>query len=286
MATLLKRQADTNVGELERWGSLIAGAGLLAYGLSRRDSGGLGWAALGGSLAYRGATGHCHMYKAFGVNTTERGYEKGTGSKAGVPYELGIRVDHEIRISKPASELFQFWRNFENLPRFMSHVESVHEKDGRISHWRITGPAGITVEWDAEIVNEIENKLIGWRSLPGSQVDNGGSVHFDPTPDGTGTVVRVSLQYNPPAGSVGARISKMLGEDPDVMIREDLQRFKELMETGSVSAASSKQRASGTESKWTGTPKGKKAWDRDNVTYSSEESFPASDAPSWTPEAL
>lgn len=286
MATLLKKQADTNVSELERWGSLIAGTGLLAYGLSRRDKGGLGWAALGGALAYRGSSGHCHMYEAFGVNTSERGYEKGTGSKAGVPYELGIRVDHEVRIARPAEELYRFWRNFENLPRFMSHVESIHEKDNEISHWCVLGPAGLKVEWDAEIVNEIENKLIGWRSLPGSQVDNGGSVHFDATPDGNGTVVRVSLQYNPPAGSVGARISKMLGEDPEVMIREDLQRFKELMETGSVAAASSKQRPTGTESKWTGAPKGKKMWDRDNVTDSSEESFPASDAPSWTPEAL
>jgi len=283
MATLLKRHPETNVGELERWGSLIAGAGLLAYGLGRADKAGLGWAALGGALAYRGATGHCEMYHSLGVNTADRGYQKGTGSKAGVPYELGIRVDNEIRIAKPAEQLYQFWRNFANLPRFMSHVESVHESENGISQWRVTGPAGMIVEWDAEIVNEIENRLIGWRSLPGSQVDNGGSVHFEPTGDGS-TIVRVSLQYNPPAGSVGARISKMLGEDPEVMIRDDMQRFRELMETGTVSSASPKQRASGTEPKW--APKGKKMWDRDNVTYASEESFPASDAPSWTPEAL
>ncbi len=249
MATLLKRKQDTNVSEMERWLSLVAGAGLMAYGLSKRNGAGLGWAAIGGSLAWRGASGHCSVYQAFGMNTRERGYEKGTGSNKGVPYELGIRVDNEIRIRKSPEELYRFWRNLENLPRFMSHVDSVRENENGTSHWVVAGPAGLKVEWDAEIVNEIENKLIGWRSLPGSQVDNGGSVHFDPAGDGT-TIVRVELQYNPPAGAVGARISRALGEDPAQMIREDMLRFRELMENGSVAARSTKQRASGTESKW------------------------------------
>jgi len=282
MATLLKRYSDTNVAETERWASMIAGAGLVAYGLGRWDKSGLGWAAIGSSLAWRGATGHCNVYQSLGVNTADRGYAKGTGSRAGVPYELGIRVDNEVRINKSAEELFRFWRKFENLPRFMSHVDSVYEKSDRVSHWVVVGPAGLHLEWDAEIVNEIENKLIGWRSLPGSQVDNGGSVHFDPAPDGS-TIVRVELQYNPPAGGVGARISKMLGEDPAVMIRDDMRRFKELMETGSVASARPKQRSSGSQQDWKA---GKRTWDRDNVESASEESFPASDAPSWTPEAL
>jgi uncharacterized membrane protein len=285
MATLLKRNTDTNVGEMERWLSLVAGAGLMAYGLSKRNGTGLGWAAIGGSLAWRGASGHCNVYRAFGVDTRERGYEKGTGSDKGVPYKLGIRVDHEIRIHKSPEELYRFWRNLENLPRFMSHVESVREKGNGTSHWTVCGPAGLRLEWDAEIVNEIDNKLIGWRSLPGSQVDNGGSVHFDPAGDGS-TIVRVELQYNPPAGSVGARVSRALGEDPEQMIREDMQRFRELMETGSVSAQGGKQRASGTESRWNPGGKGKRANESDTVQDASEESFPASDAPAWTPGAL
>ena len=93
MATLLKRKQDTNVGEMERWISLVAGAGLVAYGISRRDTGGLGWAAVGSGLAWRGASGHCNVYSALGIDTRERGYEKGTGSKKGVPYHLGIRID-------------------------------------------------------------------------------------------------------------------------------------------------------------------------------------------------
>jgi len=125
MATLLKKYPDTNVGESERWASMLPGTGLLAYGLTRRDTKGLGIAAIGGALAWRGAVGHCGFYQAFGINTVERGYEKGTGSAKGVPYELGIRIDQEIRINKPASAMFQFWRNFENLPRFMRNLNAV-----------------------------------------------------------------------------------------------------------------------------------------------------------------
>ncbi|MDZ4797688.1 MAG: SRPBCC family protein [Bryobacteraceae bacterium] len=283
MATLLKKKQDTNVSEMERWISLVAGAGLVAYGVSRRGPSGLGWAAIGGGLAWRGASGHCNVYQTFGIDTRERGYEKGTGADKGVPYHLGIRIDHEIRINKSAEELYRFWRNLENLPRFMSHIDSVQDRGNGVSHWTVRGPAGLKLEWDAEIVNEIENKLIGWRSLPGSQVDNGGSVHFEPAGEGQ-TVVRVELQYNPPAGGVGARISKALGEDPEKMIAEDLQRFRELMETGAVASRNSKQRASGTESRWTGGKPKKN--EGDNVQASGEESFPASDPPSWTPETL
>ncbi|MBC8165285.1 MAG: DUF2892 domain-containing protein [Bryobacteraceae bacterium] len=282
MATLLRHSPDTNVGENERLFSLVAGAGLLAYGLTRRDRTGLGLAAIGSGLAWRGATGHCTCYQAFGMNTVIRGHSKGTGSRGGVSYQVGIRVDHEIRIRKSPEELYNFWRNFENLPRFMHHLESVQVKENGVSHWVVRGPAGLRVEWDAETINEIENQLIGWRSLHGSQVDNGGSVHFEPAADGT-TIVRVALQYKPLAGNVGAAVARWLGEDPSVMIREDLQRFRELMETGTVTARSNNKNAAA-DSRW--ADKGRKIWDRDNVQSSSEESFPASDSPSWTPETL
>lgn len=121
----------------------------------------------------------------------------------------------------------------DNLPWIMGHLESVQVINDRMSHWKVRPvPGGPAVEWDAEIINDIDSERIGWRSLSGADVDHAGSVEFEPTGDGQRTKLTVTLRYAPPAGRLGTAIAKLLGEDPDSMIARDLQRFKETMEAG------------------------------------------------------
>ncbi|MBI1916125.1 MAG: SRPBCC family protein [Planctomycetes bacterium] len=217
----------TNVGAVERWMSLVGG-GLLAFdGLRRGTLGGVAEAVLGGSILYRGMTGHCHLYAALGVNTAQH-YKT-----AAVSARRGVKVVQAVTIRKPADELFRFWRDFENLPRFMRHLESVTCEDGR-SHWVARGPAGMNVSWDAEIINEEPNRLIAWRSLEGSQVSTAGSVHFTPAPGDRGTEVRVVLKYDPPGGKLGSWLAWLFGADPECEIQEELRRFKQLTEAGDI----------------------------------------------------
>ena len=150
----------------------------------------------------------------------------------------GIKVEESVTINRPVVEVYRFWRNFENLPRFMDHLEAVTVLDDTHSRWVAKGPAGTRVEWDAVIHNEVDDELIAWRSLPGSEVSNAGSVHFTPTPDGAGTDVRVVLSYDPPAGKLGAAVAKLLGEEPSKQVAEDLRRFKQVMDSGDVMASS------------------------------------------------
>ena len=145
-----------------------------------------------------------------------------------------VQVAHVTTVSRPVEDVYQFWKNFENFPRFMRHLESVEVTGDRRSRWCATGPAGTRVEWDAETVRDDENEWIAWRSLEGSDVQNSGSVRFVRAPGARGTEVRVQLQYTPPAGSLGRRIAWLFGEEPDQQVHEDLHRFKQLMETGEI----------------------------------------------------
>jgi uncharacterized membrane protein len=146
----------------------------------------------------------------------------------------GIKVKSAVTIGRPVTEVYGFWRNFENLPRFMSHLESVQVLDGQRSHWTAIGPAGVRIEWDAETVEDRSNELISWRSLPGGQVDTAGYVRFRPAPKDQGTEVLVEMRYDPPGGVVGASIAKLFGESGQEVVTRDLQAFKNVMETGEV----------------------------------------------------
>lgn len=264
-----------NIGKWERWASLIGGGALAAAGLQRRSRTGLGMALLGADLIRRGASGHSFLYEALGVRTAEKGQGAATTS---VPYELGIRVDRAITINKPRQEVYRFWRNVENLPHFMEHLQSVTRIDDKRSRWVARAPLGRTVEWDAEINNEIENELIGWRSLEGSRVDNAGSVRFSDAPDGRGTEVKVELQYNPTGGVLGALLAKLWGEEPTQQIGADLRRFKQIMEVGEITTTEGQP--SGRRPAAVLTEHAEEHQTR-KVTEASEESFPASDAPAW-----
>ena len=246
-AKLVRRSRDltpsgpVNVGVRERWISLAAGAGLIAYGISRRSLGGAALAALGLATGYRGLTGFCPMYNALGLSTTSNHRRAtfastSTGAQPDEYFDQGIHISESVTIQKPASELYRFWRNFENLPRIMSHLKSVEVINDRRSHWIAKAPVGMKLEWDAEIINEYENELIAWRSLDGASVDNAGSVRFIPAPAAGGTIVRVTVEYIPPAGTLGQIVAKLLGKAPARQIGEDLLQFKQFMETGEVTA--------------------------------------------------
>lgn len=230
--------ATKNVGRIERWLSMVAGGALAAYGFRRRETAGGTAALAGAALLYRGATGHCPVYGAMGVSTAGNGHmttaDFESDTRAQLGGSRGIHVEESVTIDRPVNEVYRFWRNFENLPRFMKHLDSVAMREQGLTHWVATGPAGATVEWDARIINEIENKVIGWQSIEGSTVATAGSVTFAPAgaAAGGGTQVRVHFQYNPPAGKLGAAVAWLFGEEPNLQVREDLRRFKQIMEAG------------------------------------------------------
>jgi uncharacterized membrane protein len=143
-----------------------------------------------------------------------------------------VRTKRSVTVRKSPAECYAFWRDFENLPRFMRHLESVTVTGGSRSHWVAKAPAGRTVEWDAETTEDVPNERIAWRSVEGSGVRNAGVVEFAPAPGGRGTEVRVTLEYDPPAGRLGQLVAKLFGEDPATQVREDLRRFKAVMEAG------------------------------------------------------
>jgi len=137
-------------------------------------------------------------------------------------------------IRKPAPEVFAFWRDLENLPTFMAHLEQVRVTGERTSHWSANAPFGKNVEWDAEIVEETPNEKIMWQSTGDADVPNAGTVHFVTAPDGVSTEVHVALLYDIPGGSIGKAVAKYFGEEPHQQVDDDLRRLKQVLETGEV----------------------------------------------------
>jgi uncharacterized membrane protein len=221
-----RARSGRNISDVERWVSMGAGAMMTAYGLSKRRTTGLALAGLGALLFRRGMTAHCDVYQAIGVNTAGTGAD--TRRALGGPG--GVIVDESVTINRPVSEIYRFWRNLENLPRFMAHLESVERITDTLSRWRAKGPAGRIVEWNAEIINEVPDQVIGWKSIEHSDVVSAGSVNFDDAGEGR-TRVRVRLQYSPPGGKLGDAVARLMGSDAGTEIRQDLDRFRQLVES-------------------------------------------------------
>jgi uncharacterized membrane protein len=192
----------------------VSSAVLVGYALKQRSWKAAGVALAGAPFAYRQATGSWPL-----ARTEET---------------LPVTVETSVTIMKPREELYTFWRRLENLPQFMRHLDSVTESGDGTSHWVGRSPLGMKVEWDAEIVEEREGHLLSWRSLPGSQVHNAGSVFFESAPADRGTIVRVSFEIQPPAGPIGRAVGKAMNPMTEQQIKQDLRRFKNLMESGEI----------------------------------------------------
>jgi uncharacterized membrane protein len=224
-----RRKRELNVGIPERVATAIVGGILVGYGAMQRGSAGILAAAGGAGLLARATTGYCPVYAALGVGA------RGGPAAASVTHGRGSKIEKSVIIRRPREELYGFWRNFENLPRFMRHLQSVQNLGNDRSHWVVAAPGGTTLGWDAEIHNEIPPELLAWRSVGDSEINHAGSVHFTPAGDHR-TEVRVVLNYEPPAGRLGVVLARFLGEEPGQQIEDDLNSLKQLMESGDMPA--------------------------------------------------
>jgi uncharacterized membrane protein len=219
-----------NINETERLISIAAGIPVTIFGLTRGILNGLVPTLFGSSLILRGVTGHSYLYQVLGVSTV-----KHTPTITGLPNNQGIQVKRSVTIITSPEELYRYWRDFRNAPRFMVNIESVQTTgDGR-SHWVAKTPTGTKIEWDAEITNDEPGRLIAWRKTQGSFLaPSGGSVRFEPKRSLRETVTRLEIEFHQFRGSIGTMLGSVLGQIPEQLVRQDLERFKELMEAGEI----------------------------------------------------
>jgi len=217
--TLLETGETENVNATERAISAAAGSFVLFKGITNLIGHpfiGLQQAAIGGFLLYRGITGYCPLYAKIGKDTTD------------LP---AIRITETIIVNSPREEVYRFWRNLENMPRFMKHLKTVSEIDQTYSHWKVKVPGEFTtIDWTAQITKEEENRYIGWQSIESSKIDNAGKVEFTDALNGIGTELTVEINYFPPAGVIGHGIAKLMNIFFENVVREDIKSFKHFVE--------------------------------------------------------
>lgn len=220
----LERPLDAH--DFEHIASLVAGTLLVFTGWRRGGPIGALLKLGGAACLYRGQQGYGRLYKAIGVELPRK--PSGIG-------DYNVRVDASVDIAQPPRELYRIWRNFENLPIFMTHLKEVKELDDNRSLWTAKAPLGTTISWEAEIINDIPDQLIAWQSLEGSGVDNAGSVTFEDNGNG-GTRLKVVLRYDPPADALGQKIAEIFGQDAQKQIDDSLAKFKGYMEIKALPA--------------------------------------------------
>jgi len=220
-----------NVDTTERVASALAGAAVALYGIRHLGSKtGLTMTLAGGFLLYRGLTGYCPINNAIGRNTVTK-------------RTSAMETKGTFAINKPRAEVYAFWRRLENLPLFMKHLEEVKVEDSLRSVWKAKVPGGLgTVTWESVITEDKPGELLTWASLPGSTVDNAGEVKFKDAPNG-GTEIQVCMTYRLPGGDLGSLAGKLFNPAVENMIREDVKRFKSIMETGEVPVSGLEQQA-------------------------------------------
>lgn len=225
-----KENIHVNVGLAERLVTAVAAGVLLAAAVRKRSRVGLLYAAASGLLMHRATSAYCPAYSWLGVSSSSK-----TLASAEDFFQHGVHIEDSFTVARPPEALYAFWRDFTNLPRFMKYVREVRVISPTRTHWVVHAPVG-TVEWDAEIIHDEPNRRIAWRSLENAGVHNTGTVIFSPLPDFHGTLFRAEIEYLPPAGKLGNTLARLFHRDPEVEIREDLRRFKRLLESGLIAA--------------------------------------------------
>jgi uncharacterized membrane protein len=226
--SLGRKQTSVNVGRVEQKASLVGGAALALFGVkgiaSRHYLSGFAMLVAGGLFLYRGKTGHCGLYQVLGVDTFHAGHP-------------GLRVEKVVTINRPPQEVYEFWRDLQNLPRFMRHLESVQITGERLSHWKARAPGGMPLEWDTEMMDDYPGQQISWHSLAGSELPNKGTVEFSAAPGERGTELHLIVDYYPPGGLAGKAAAKLAQVVTAQQIEEDLKRLKQILETGEIATA-------------------------------------------------
>lgn len=224
-----KPSRTRNVGDVERLISAMGGGALAFAGLRRRGLGGAALAAVGSALVHRGATGHCNVYEALGVSTADKTKSPDVrGAAATVNAREAVKVERSVTVAVPRSEVYAFWRDFDNHPRFMSHVKSVTTQVDGSTRYDLS-VSGRQLTWVSEIVRDIPGELISWKTVSGD-IAHAGSVNFRDTVDGLGTMVTLAMDYEPPGGRPGQMVARMFGMAPEQIVRADLERFARLLE--------------------------------------------------------